>query len=305
MNNLVKFGVKIVQKGYQMDQIASLCLAAEQMGFDSFWVADHMYSWGRKPTNEPALECWTLLSALSTMTKTVRLGSLVVCQLLRHPALLAKMTSTLDVLSGGRLNFGIGACGPSTPTELRGFGLPFPKRAERLERLGETLEILKSMWTKERTNYSGKHFILTDVLNSPKPVQKPHPPILIGGEREDILKLAAKYADLWNCRRLGLEEFGIKANHLNSYCSSNGRTSSTLVKSWQGSIMIARSDLELQEKMKRYPPEEGMMIGTPEDITEKIRGYVDAEAGYFMFHFQDDSNNQSLELFADHVMTNF
>ena len=288
-----------------MDQIASLCLAAEQMGFDSFWVADHMYSWGRKPTNEPALECWTLLSALSTMTKTVRLGSLVVCQLLRHPALLAKMTSTLDVLSGGRLNFGIGACGPSTPTELRGFGLPFPKRAERLERLGETLEILKSMWTKERTNYSGKHFILTDVLNSPKPVQKPHPPILIGGEREDILKLAAKYADLWNCRRLGLEEFGIKANHLNSYCSSNGRTSSTLVKSWQGSIMIARNDLELQEKMKRYPPEEGMMIGTPEDITEKIRGYVDAEAGYFMFHFQDDSNNQSLELFADHVMTNF
>ena len=232
---MVKFGVKIVQKGYQIAQISKLCLTAEALGFDSFWVADHMYSWGRKPTNEPAFECWTLLSTLSAMTKTIRLGSLVTCQLFRHPALLAKMTSSFDVLSGGRLNLGIGACGPSTPIELGGFGLQFPKRAERLERLVETLEILKMMWTSDKSSFAGKYFTLTDALNSPKPMQKPHPPILVGGERDDILKVAAEHANLWNCRRLRLGDFRRKVEQLDSYCIANGRNAGDLGKSWRSS----------------------------------------------------------------------
>ena len=302
---MVKFGVKIVQKGYTLPQIESLCFAAEHLSFDSFWLADHMYSWGRKPTDEPALECWTLLSHLSGITKTIRLGSLVTCQLFRPPALLAKMTSSVDVISGGRLNLGLGACGPSTPAELQGYGLSFPKRAERLERLTETLEILKMMWTSDKSDYHGKYYIISNVLNSPKPLQKPHPPILIGGEREDILKIAAKYADLWNCRRLKLDEFSRKVDHLNSYCLSNNRDPRQLLKSWQGSILISRNKNELDEKSKKFPREEGMMFGTPEIITEEIRKFVGAGADSFMFHFQDDIELGSLELFMDQVATNF
>ena len=304
---MAKFGVKISQSGYEFPQITKLCLKAEELGFDSFWVADHMYSWGMKQTDQVALECWTLLSTLSGMTKNIRLGTLVICQLFRHPAVLAKMSSSLDVVSGGRLNLGIGLCGPSTPPELSGFGIPFPKRDERLARLNETLEILHAMWSKDMISFSGKYYKITEALNSPKPVQKPHPPVWIGGEAEDMLALTVKYADGWNCRGYTLEEFKKKVSSLDAKCSQTGRNPETLHKSWQGGILVARNESQLATMKERYPNDRGHRIeGTSEQIVEEIRNYIGAGSDYFMFTFVDDREDmKSLETFIDKVLPNF
>jgi alkanesulfonate monooxygenase SsuD/methylene tetrahydromethanopterin reductase-like flavin-dependent oxidoreductase (luciferase family) len=300
---LVKFGVKISQSAYDYSQVSNICKTAEEAGFESFWIADHMYSWGRKPTADPSLECWTLLTALAVLTKRIRLGTLVICNLFRHPAILAKMSSSLDVISGGRLTLGIGACGPSTPFELGGFGISFPKRTERVERLGETLQILKLMWTRDKIDFSGKYYTLKDVYNNPKPVQKPHPPIGIGGERDDILKLAAKYANLWNNRRLPLEDFKQKSRRLDELCREYGRKEKDLMRTWQGSVLIARNENQLQEKLKKYAPDRGCFVGTPEKVIEGLQKYVDAGVEYFMLYFEDDVDDlKSLNLFSEKVI---
>jgi alkanesulfonate monooxygenase SsuD/methylene tetrahydromethanopterin reductase-like flavin-dependent oxidoreductase (luciferase family) len=302
---MVKFGVKVSQSAYQFNEVSKICLTAEKAGFQSFWIADHMYSWGRKPTVDPSLECWTLLTALTVLTTRIRLGTLVICNLFRHPAVLAKMSSSLDVMGNGRLTLGLGACGPSTPYELTGFGMDFPKRAERLGRLEETLQILKLMWTGEKIDFSGKYYMLKDVLNFPKPVQKPYPPIAIGGERDDILKIAAKYSNVWNNRRLPLDEFRERVGRLNECIGECGRKESDVVKSWQGPVLIARNENQLAEKLKKYPPERGAFVGTPEKVAEGIQEYVDAGAQYFMLYFQDDVGLESLELFAEKVIPQF
>jgi alkanesulfonate monooxygenase SsuD/methylene tetrahydromethanopterin reductase-like flavin-dependent oxidoreductase (luciferase family) len=246
-----------------------------------------------------------LLTALAVLTKRIRLGTLVICNLFRHPAILAKMSSSLDVISGGRLTLGIGACGPSTPFELGGFGITFPKRLERIERLEETLQIVKLMWTSEKIDFSGKYYALRDVYNFPKPIQKPHPPIGIGGERDDILRLAAKYANLWNNRRLPLQEFKQKTNRLDQLCREYGRDGKDLLRTWQGSVLIAKNEVALQEKLKKYPPERQRLVGTPEQVIEKIRQYVDAGVEHFMFYFEDDVELTSLDIFAEHVFPAF
>ncbi len=302
---MTRFGVKITQNGYTFNEISRVCVEAERVGFESFWVADHMYCWGRKPTEEISLECWTILSALSTLTRRIRLGTLVVCNLFRHPAVLAKISSSMDAVSGGRLEFGIGACGPSTPPELNGYGLAFPKRAERLQRLRESLEILKAMWTQPRASFQGEFYHVKDAICNPKPVQKPHPPIWIGGEREDILEITAKYGDGWNCRRFPLDEFRATVEKLEAHCSTHGRKGTDIQRSWQGPVLIARDEGELKEKEHRYGVNPGAIVGTPDEITAQIQRYVDAGATYFMFYFQDDKELSSLSLFAEKVSPNF
>jgi len=303
---LTKFGVKIVQAGYTYDQICSLCLSAESMDFDSFWVADHMYSWGRKPTDKFALESTTILANLASLTSRIRLGTLVICNIFRHPAVLAKITSSLDAISGGRLELGIGAGGPSTPLELAGYGMSFPKRRERVERLAETIQVLNAMWTEPLANFSGKYYKLQDVINNPKPIQKPHPRIWVGGERDDILRVAAKYANGWNGRRLAVEVLRERVRLLEQLCEENGRRE-RFEKSWQGSILLANNESELIEKKNKYGVEEGSIVGTCDQVTQKLQGYVDAGVTYFMLHFQDDKERDynSLSLFRDMVAPNF
>ncbi|MBI2185328.1 MAG: LLM class flavin-dependent oxidoreductase [Thaumarchaeota archaeon] len=302
---MVKFGVKITQNNYSFDDISNVCLEAERVGFESFWVADHMFSWGRKPTEDVSLECWTILSSLATKTKRIRLGTLVVCNLFRPPPVLAKISSSFDVISGGRLEFGIGTCGPSTPPELSGYGFSLPKRAERLQRLRESIEILKTLWTQQRSSFQGQYYRLTDAICSPKPLQKPHPPIWIGGEREDVLDITAKYANGWNCRRFPLEQYRKTVETLDSYCVKYGRKPSDVQKSWQGPVLIGKDEADLKEKMGKYGINPGALVGTPDKITEQIQRYIDAGASYLMFFFQDDRALKSLGLFAEKVAPNF
>lgn len=295
---MLRFGVKISQDGYEYDQILSICQEAERLGFDSFWLADHMYCWGRKVTEATSLEVWTTLSSLAPVTSKIRLGIMAVCQLFRSPALLAKMASTFDNISGARLELGMGACGPSTPTELIGYGYDVPRRAERLARLRETLQILKLLWTETITTFQGKYYHLQDAINNPKPIQKPHPPIWIGGEMHDILELTAEFANGWNCRRLGLEELDKKLDELRSLCSQNGRDFKTISKSWQGQILVADSSAETQEKKEKSD----IIGGTPDQCISDIQQYADHGIDYFLLRFQGDKSLKPLQTFAEKVM---
>ena len=164
-------------------------LECERLGYDSVHLDDHlMYG------ATPVLECWTKLSAFAAVTTKIRLGTTVLCSSFRNPALLAKMASTLDVVSNGRLDLGIGA--GVQEDEHKAYGFAFPKPAERIERLKETAIILKKMWTEEKATYAGNHYRIADAFCVPKPVQKPHPPLTIGGAGEKLtLKVQAELAD--------------------------------------------------------------------------------------------------------------
>ena len=171
---------------------------AETLGFDSVWLMDHLFQIPVvAPETDPILECWTGLAGLAACTQRVRLGTMVAAAGFRPPSLLAKMTSTIDVISGGRLIVGLGAgwC----DWEHNAYGLPFPSLGERMERLEETIQILQAMWRDERASFAGKHFQVEGAVNGPKPIQKPHPPILIGGSGAKVtLRLTAQYAQLHN-----------------------------------------------------------------------------------------------------------
>ncbi len=205
-------------------RLAEIARTAEDAGFASIWVMDHFFqirNVGRP--EEPMLESYTTLGYLAGVTKKVRLGTMVTGVVYRHPGILVKEVSTLDVLSGGRAYLGIGAAW--NEQESLGLGVPFPPPKERFERLEETLQIAKQMWSGKVAPYEGKHYRLAQTLNSPQPLTKPHPPILIGGSGEKkTLKLVAQYADACNLfARMGMDELRRKLDILKGYCQEIGR----------------------------------------------------------------------------------
>ena len=184
------FQVKDINKHFNI--IKNVVAECEDLGYHSVWLDDHlMYN------NWPILESWTTLSALSSLTSRIRLGTMVSCNSHRTPSLLAKMAATLDILSNGRLEFGIGA--GAQKTEHIAYGFDFPELSVRVERLSEALEVIRRLWTQEKASYKGKHYTLKDAVCEPKPVQKPYPPIIVGGSGEKLmLKVTAQYADRYD-----------------------------------------------------------------------------------------------------------
>ncbi len=202
------------------EKLAEIAKTADRNGFYSIWVMDHLFQLGTNfgiihgPVEAPMLEGYSTISYLAAVTKQIKLGLLVTCPLYRHPGLLVKVISTIDVLSGGRTYLGIGA--GWYEREAEGLGIPFPSTwTERFERLEETLQIAKHMWRGDRSPFEGKYYRLEEPINSPQPLSKPHPPILIGGGGEKkTLRLVAKWGDAWNFvinSPSPLEEFGVKA----------------------------------------------------------------------------------------------
>src|SRR6202050_761076 len=179
-------------------QLAEVAHAAEQAGVDRVSVMDHVWQIGNLgPPEHEMLEAYTALGWLAARTERVKLLTVVTAVVYRDPGLLAKAITTLDVLSGGRAILGIGAAW--NEAESRGLGLLFPPTAERFERLEEALQIVGQMWSDSEAPYEGKHYHLERTLNSPQPLTRPRPPILIGGGGErKTLRLVAKYADAWN-----------------------------------------------------------------------------------------------------------
>ena len=191
----LRFGVQIAPEGMSIDDVVATAKLVEKLGYDHFWLNDHFLPYRADP-DVPHFESWTILAALARETKTIRLGILVTGNTYRHPAVLAKMATTVDHLSGGRLELGLGAGWQEN--EHVAYGIPFYSAKERAERLGEALEVVKRLWTEDHPTMKGKYYSLEKAPFSPKNVQKPHPPIVVGGQgKKLIMPLVARYADEW------------------------------------------------------------------------------------------------------------
>ncbi len=223
------------------DTFGLIAERAERVGFYSLWVMDHFFQIrGVGPAENEMLEGWSALAFAAGRTNRIKLGTMVTGVTYRHPGILVKTATTLDVLSHGRAYLGIGAAW--NEQEHRGLGVPFPPLAERFERLEETLQIVHQMWAGDEKPYEGKYYQLDRPLNSPQVVQKPHPPILIGGSGErKTLRLVAQYADACNLfARLGKNELERKLNILRDHCQSVGRPYEQIEKTTLDVIQLTR-----------------------------------------------------------------
>ena len=310
----LKFGVFLPFYAFQAKEpkehsslIRDIVLECEHQRYHAVWLDDHlMYN------NWAILECWTTLSALSSLTSRVRLGTMVSCNAHRNPALLAKMAATLDVLSESRLEFGIGA--GTQETEHTAYGFGFSPSSVRIERLSEALEVIRRLWTQEKANYQGKHYTLKNAVCEPKPLQKPHPPITVGGSSELLTaKVTAPYADRFDWGFLpSVEAYKHKLAVLENQCRAIGRDFGEIEKScWPGGqVLIAQNQRELSKKISQLKPvnvsledfKKTTFACTPDECVEQLQVYADFGVTYFMLFFADLPGLDGLRLFAENVM---
>jgi F420-dependent oxidoreductase-like protein len=273
-------------------RIAEIAITAEEAGFDSVWVMDHFYQirFIGKPT-EPMFECHTVLGGIAARTSQVRLGTLVTGVTYRNPAMLAKIISTLDIVSSGRAILGLGAAW--NEDEHRGYGFDFPPVRERFERLEEALQICRAMFTEEAPSFQGKHYTIEEALNFPRPIQQGGPPILIGGSGErKTLRLVAKYGDA--CNLFGnAEVVKHKLEVLNRHCEEVGRDPAGITKTRLGGLVLAPTHDEAERraaelKAARGLPDEyfqmSQIVGDPEEVAEKAQGLLDAGLDGLIFN---------------------
>ena len=287
--------------------------AIEDAGYDSIWVYDHFHN-VPKPSHEAVFDCWTVMAALTEVTSRVRLGQMVGCALYRPPALLAKITSNIDVMSGGRLEWGIGA--GWYRNEFAGYGYEFGEPKERIGRMRETVEIVTSMWTEPETTYEGKYFSLQRAQCEPKPVQSPRPPVWIGGGGEQLtLRVVARFAD-WSNFGGKAEQWAAKREVLKEHCKAVGRDEEEIGKSWSPDLLIRETEAEIREVVEAGRAgsiwgeefeswQAGNLVGTPEQITEKVARYVELGCTYFIPWCNDYPDLTTLSLFAERVMPQF
>ena len=305
----VKFCVRVHQGGYSYEELKRIWTTADGLGYHSASLYDLL--------NIPTLECWTTLCALAAVTERIRLIPMVLANLYRPPALLAKMGSTLDVISQGRLELGIGA-GGGRSDHLAG-GFPFPPMRQRVAMLGEAAEVIKGLWTQPRLDYSGRYYTLRNATNDPRPVQQPRPPILIGGHGErHLLRAVAQHADLCNIgSNMGLEEHRNKLDVLEGHCREVGRDPSEIEVTHNTDVLIAEDRAALERLVAHHAARANRsvddyraalghaIIGTPPDCVKQIQRYVDFGINYFFLIFPHPVPSESLELFAREVMPHF
>ena len=306
----MKFGIQHPNFSYDgegqqiVESLRKVTSAAERLGYDSFWVMDHFHQIENVgEANEPMLEGWTTLGAIAGFTSKIRLGTLVTGNVYRHPSVLAKIGATLDVLSKGRLFMGIGAAW--NDEESNAYGIPFPSTKERFRRLEEAVQIIRLMWTEEKASFNGQFYKIHDAYCNPKPIQKPHPPIMIGGGGErETLKLVAKYADA--CNIFGSPDTIRRKLHvLREHCKTVGRDYNSILKTKLG-VVLMDEDRETLEKRtdQRFgntPLEmrrEFATIGTPEEVRRQVESFRDAGVEYFITSFEWNQELQGVEQFA-------
>src|SRR5215468_1810667 len=257
-NRRLSFGIKTSQMGLSYEEIQRIWREADQIPvFEHAWLWDHMVPLRGEITGA-ALEAWTLLAALAAQTTRLRLGVIVTSNRLRSPTLLAKMAATVDIISGGRLVFGIGAggsrvAGPNPAVrEFEAYGVPLVSPGQAVRDLGEACVIIRRMWTEaEPFDFDGRSIKLRGAVCEPKPVQRPYPPIMIGGQGDRVLRIAAEHADIWNYPGLADDAFRERDQVLVDHCTAIGRDPATIVRSMQtivrcgqeGAAATARADL--------------------------------------------------------------
>jgi F420-dependent oxidoreductase-like protein len=225
----LRFGLKLSGQDTTIEALRAVWRIADESGFDHVWDFDHLASIGDGGPDRPIFEGWTLQAAMAEATKRVRIGCLVTGNTYRNPALLAKSAVTVDHLSGGRLEFGIGAAWAQIEHEMYGFaGLD-----HRVGMLSESLRIIRSLWTEERTNFEGRYYRFKDAIGNPKPIQKPHPPMWIGASGPSTLRLVARYADVWNISGGAPDRVKELTSMLEEACLTVGRNPAEIRRSIQ------------------------------------------------------------------------
>ena len=312
-------GVILPQYGTDADTVRETALEAERLGYDAVWLEDHFQSWIGDP-RRATQECWTTLSAVAEATDRIRLGTLVTSQSYRHPALLAKMAATVDQISDGRLDLGLG--GGWYEDEYDRFGYEFREPpAERLRRLAETVEILQGLWTNDTYSHEGTHLDvdLEAAFCEPQPVQDPHPPIWIGGGGEQFtLRYTAELADGWNFGTLEPEGFAEKLDVLRDHCESETRYDE-IRKSAELFVFVGETTAAAERKREQFqqavlagePSEprefflagylETAPTGTPAAVRDRLADYADVGIEEVMLAVPDaaDDEDESLELLAN------
>ena len=280
--------VDITDPVEQFETMVKVTKAAERLGFDSAWLYDHFHTYHR-PVLETTFECWTSMAALARETSRIRLGQMVTCNSYRNPALLAKEATTVDVMSHGRLDFGIGA--GWYEHEYLAYGYEFPPIGERLRMLGEALQVFKAMWTEPYATVEGEHYHVAGAINEPKPVQKPHPPIWIGGEGEKVtLKLAAQYADATNFGSgWDMDYYAHKLEVLAAHCDAIGRDPAAIIHSTCVETTVLRHGQDPIDLTERYRRGQSMeeyrthaVVGGKQEIIDAYGRLIDAGMDYII-----------------------
>ena len=308
---IIRFGIQTPQEGTTFLALAEPWKAAEQLGYDTVWLDDHFYG-VVTPPHVDQLEPWVTLAAVARETGPVRFGALVGGNPYRQPALAAKMAASLDVISGGRLEFGLGA--GWFEQEYDAYGYDFPPVRTRLEQLEEALQICIRMWTEEQASFEGKHYRVKEAWNRPVPIQKPYPPIVIGGGGEKVLlRIVARYAQSWN---MGASpgDFRHKIEVLDAHCAAVGRDPEEIERSWFGPILIDEDPERLERRLRKRAEGAGgagaaldrtMIAGTPEQVIARIEEFLDIGVTHFIAMFGRVDDLRSTELFARTVLPHF
>ncbi len=285
------------------DAMRAVALEAERLGFESVWYEDH-FMWRDdvypdKPS--PRLECLLTLAALAAETRRVQLGALVVGVPYRNPALLAKMWTTLDVISHGRIVIGLGAAWHQQ--EFEAYGWPFGTVRERMEKLEEALRIVDAMLTERPATFQGHHYSIDRALNDPPPVQRPRPPILVAGNGERrTLRLVAQYADMCNVYGT-VEEVAHRFEVLRGHCAAVGRPYEEITRTINYWTLMARDEQERARKAARFP--DAWAIDTPEQTIEQLKRYEAVGTQLAIVKILDAADLEPVRLFAESVLSAF
>jgi len=312
----MRFGV-FVPQGWKMDLVdfdrgpnkyaalRRVAKEADRLAYDSLWVYDHFHT-VPVPSLEATFECWTLMAALAVETQRIRLGQMVTCNSYRPPSLLAKVSANVDVISHGRLDFGIG--GGWYEHEYLAYGYPFPPVGERLRQMEEAIQVITAMWTQDHARFQGRYYHVDGAINEPKPVQKPHPPIWVGGSGEKVtLRIVAQRGDASNFGG-PVEEVQRLCQVLQGHCRSLGRNYDELTRSTSiEPLIIAESEKEAKALADRAGVSlQDTIGGTPEQCIERIRAYERVGINYLICYFQDVARDLApLRLFAEQVIPAF
>ncbi|HEX2037407.1 MAG TPA: LLM class flavin-dependent oxidoreductase [Chloroflexota bacterium] len=273
--------------------------------FDSVWLSDHFIPgtpW--MPPEPDTLECWTATAAFAMAYPEYRYGQIVLANSFRQPSLLAKMAATLQLLTGGRLILGLGA--GWMEREYRAYGYPFPPAPVRLQQLSEAVQLIRRMWTDAPASFRGRHYRIEEAYCQPLP--RPAPPIMIGAAGEQLaLRIVARHADWWNLSDGSLESFARKAAVLAQHCEAVGRDPSSILYTWQcQAVALGDSEGEARAVAERSPfyrhmPPANALVGTPEQIRERLEAFVALGVRHFMLRFLDFPSPEGALRFAAEV----
>jgi len=257
--------------------------------FTTLWLEDH-FQFGERPL----LECWTALCTFGAEFPRLRLGTIVMAQSYRNPAMLAKMGAVLQWMSGGRLIFGIGAGWKED--EYRAYGYPFPTPAERIGQLDEAVQIVRKMWTETPATFHGKHYTIENAICTPRP--DPLPPIMIGGGGEQLtMRVVAKHADWWNVGFRSLEQYAQKVDVLKRHCDRVGRDFSTLTLTTYENVSVATDPSQVKRGERGH-----VVAGSPDEVAAEIQGFIDLGVRHILINFADFPSLRGLELFQNTVI---